>query len=312
MNECIVGEIKLKNSKCFVTCVYRSPSQTVDEMESFLSDFEQTCSSIALESPLCSFVTEDLNAKCTNWWIDGTDNRCGLELYTMSTLLGFSQLINMPTNFEPNKNPSCIDLIFASQPNLVFESGTHSSLYNTCHHQIVYAKLSLKIHFPPPYKREVWHYNRARTDLIKRSIESFDWESAFSTLSVNEQVECLNVTLLNIFRNFIPHETIKCIHKDPPWMNKEIKIALRHKNRLYKKFISGGKKREDEINLRENSDLVANLITTTKASYFSNLGKRLNDPLAGPKKYWSILKRFFEQNKNTYYSSCSRGRYFCN
>ena len=108
----IVGEIKIKNSKCFVTCVYRSPSQTVDEMDSFLSGFEQTCSSIALESPLCSFITGDLNAKCTNWWVDGTNNPCGLELYTMSTFFGYSQLINMPTNCEPNKNPSCIDSDF--------------------------------------------------------------------------------------------------------------------------------------------------------------------------------------------------------
>ena len=273
MNECIVGEIKIKNSKCFVTCVYRSPNQTEDELENFLSELERTCSSIALESPLCSFVTGDLNAKCTNWWDDGTNNNCGLELYTMSTLLGYSQLINVPTNFEPNKNPSCIDLIFASQPNLVFESGTHPSLYNTCHHQIIYAKLSLTIHFPPAYKREVWHYNRAQVDLIKRSIEYFDWERSLAGLSINEQVDCLNNCLINIFRNFIPHETVKCSHKDPPWMNSEIKRALRHKNRLYKKFMSGGK-REDEINLHENSKFVSNLITETKEHYLSSLGKK--------------------------------------
>ena len=35
LNECIVGEIGIKNSKCFVTCVYRSPTQTADELDSF-------------------------------------------------------------------------------------------------------------------------------------------------------------------------------------------------------------------------------------------------------------------------------------
>ena len=97
--------------------------------------------------------------------------------------------------------------------------------------------------------------------------------------------------MLNIFRNFIPHETIKCSNRDPPWLNKEIKNALRHKNRLYKKCISGGLKQEDDNNLRETSNFVSNLITDAKSSYFTNLGKRLNDPLSGPKTYWSILKR---------------------
>ena len=173
---------------------------------------------------------------------------------------------------------------------------THPSLYNTCHHQIIYAKLSLTIHFPPAYKREVWHYNRAQVDLIKRSIEYFDWERSLAGLSINEQVDCLNNCLINIFRNFIPHETVKCSHKDPPWMNNEIKRALRHKNRLYKKFMSGGK-REDEINLHENSKFVSNLITETKEHYLSSLGKKLNDPMTGPKTYWSILKRFLNKIK---------------
>ena len=42
LKECIVGEINVKNSKCFITCVYRSPNQSVDGMKAFLSDLEQT------------------------------------------------------------------------------------------------------------------------------------------------------------------------------------------------------------------------------------------------------------------------------
>ena len=145
INECLVGEVKIKNSKYFVTCVYRSPNRSANETNIFLSGLEQTCSSIALESPLCSFVIGDLNAKSTNWWKEGTNNLCGSELYNITTLLGLSQLIKEPTNFELNRSPSCIDLIFTSQPNLVFECGIHPSLYNTCHHQIIYAKLSLKV-----------------------------------------------------------------------------------------------------------------------------------------------------------------------
>ena len=61
--------------------------------------------------------------------------------------------------------------------------------------------------------------------------------------------------------------------------------------------MSCGRKLEDETVLREYTDFVLNLITTTKESYFSNLGKKLSDPMTGPKTYWSILKRFLNKIK---------------
>ena len=297
LDECVVGEIRINNKKCFVTCIYRSPNQTQDEINIFLSNYDKICSSIALENPFCSFLIGDFNAKCTSWWSNGSNNPCGLDLFNLNNLLGYTQLIREPTNLEPNKSPSCIDLLFASQPNIVSESGVHPSLYTMCHHQIVYAKISLKIYFPPPYEREVWHYKRAQTELIKSSVDRFDWARAFRNRNTNAKVEILNNTLLNIFRNFIPHETIKCKSKDPPWINTEIKNALRKKNRLYKKYISGGRLQNDQINLSEMTLTVSNVITTSKNAYFSNLGERLNDPATSPKSYWAILKRFLNKIK---------------
>ena len=43
---------------------------------------------------------------------------------------------------------SYIDLIFRSQPNLVMESGVHSSLQKTCHHQTVFCQIQLKSTLP--------------------------------------------------------------------------------------------------------------------------------------------------------------------
>ena len=188
LDECVVGKIKVKNSKCFLTSLYRSPSQTAEETNAFLSRLEQIWRNIVLESPTCSFVLGDINAKCTNWWANGINNPCGIELYTLSRLLDYSQLINEPTNFEPNKSPSCIDLIFVSQLNLVVESGGHPSLFNTCHHQIIFEKISFKLFLPSPYEREIWHYSRAQVPLIQRSIKNIDWSRAFENLSLNDQV----------------------------------------------------------------------------------------------------------------------------
>ena len=104
---------------------------------------------------------------------------------------------------------------------MVIESGIHSSVYSSCHHQIVFAKFNLKICHLPPYSREVCHFKEAKTDFIRRALNDFNWERAFSNTNVNEKV-CnnwlsFNNSVLNVLSNFIPHETILCDDKDPRW-----------------------------------------------------------------------------------------------
>ena len=41
--------------------------------------------------------------------------------------------------------PSCIDLLFTSQSNIVMESVVHSSFHQNCHIQIIYANINLKL-----------------------------------------------------------------------------------------------------------------------------------------------------------------------
>ena len=99
----------------------------------------------------------------------------------------------------------CIDLNFTSQPNLVIESVVHSSLKSSCHRQIVFAKFNLKVYYPPSYSREVWHFEEAETDLIRRALNDFIWERAFSNRNVNKKVCILNKSVLNVLSNFKPY-----------------------------------------------------------------------------------------------------------
>ena len=96
---------------------------------------------------------------------------------------------------------------------MVIESGIHSSSHSSCHHHIVFAKFNLKICYPPPYQTEVWHFKEAKTDLIRRALNDFNWERTFSNTNVNEEVCIFNKSALNVLSNFIP--TILCNNKDP-------------------------------------------------------------------------------------------------
>ena len=108
-------------------------------------------------------------------------------------------------------------------------SGVDSSLHSKCHHQIIYAKLNLKIEYHPPYIRKIGNYNRAETNLINCAIENCDCPSLFLGRSVHQQVEIFNKTLLNILHNYIPNKFISCDDKDLPWINEEIKTLIHRK-----------------------------------------------------------------------------------
>ena len=151
-----------------------------------------------------------------------------LKVPSLTSLYGMKQVITEATHILESSS-SCIDLTFSNQSNLIMDSGVHPTLHSKCHYQIIYAKISLKIEYPPPYARKIWNYSRSETDLINCSIESFNWSKLFSGKNVHEQVELFNKTLLNIFHNFIPNKIIVCDDRDPPWMNDEIKKMIKIK-----------------------------------------------------------------------------------
>ena len=120
------------------------------------------------------------------------------------------------------------------------ESGVQSSLHQNSHHQIVFARFNLKVVFPPPYEREVWHFKKANVDHIRRAINGFQWEKSFQNMNVNDMVHLFNRTIKNILHNFIPHEVITCDDRDRPWINSSIERLIQDKNEAYKRFIKEG------------------------------------------------------------------------
>ena len=120
----------------------------------------------------------DFNAKSSNWYNKDITNDEGRKIEIVTSQNGLHQEINEPTRIL-NNSSSFIDLILNSQPNLLIESGVHPSLQPNCHHSIVFAKFNLHIVYPPPYEREIWRYQKANIDLIKRALNSFDWEKRF-------------------------------------------------------------------------------------------------------------------------------------
>ena len=117
------------------------------------------------------------------------------------------------------------------------ESGVYSSLYQNCHHQIIYAKINSNVRYPPPYEREIWYYQHVNVDQIQRAIEQLSCEKSFRNLNINEIVFLFNKTIKNILSSYTPHEKITYGDKDPPWFNKNIKQLIQEKKSTNKSHI---------------------------------------------------------------------------
>ena len=91
-----------------------------------------------------------------------------------------------------------------------------------CHHQIVFAKFDLKVFYPSPYERHVWHYKYANAVQIKNALASFNWEQVLPNNSINKTISVLNETIINFMSNYILNETKVIDDQNPPQMNKRI------------------------------------------------------------------------------------------
>ena len=104
---------------------------------------------------------------------------------------------------------SYINLVFCTNTNVISKHGVDVSIFEKCHHNIIFGKIDIRVPFLPAYVHEVWDYSKANAKNIKKVISSFNWNKAFENLSIDVKVELLNKNLLSIFRNYIPNKKIK-------------------------------------------------------------------------------------------------------
>ena len=66
LNECFVLEINIQNKKGYVIYLYRSPSQSKDDLDQFLVNFEQLISDRMSQNPRFILVTNDFNVRSSS------------------------------------------------------------------------------------------------------------------------------------------------------------------------------------------------------------------------------------------------------
>ena len=126
------GVTTCSKKKVIISVIYRCPSQSNDDLDSFISNFQHLLSNINKRKPSLFVISGDFNAKFSSWWSNDISTIEGSKLYTLTSTKGFDQLIDEPTRIQ-TKSSSRIDLMFTDQQNLSINSGVYASLCTNCH-----------------------------------------------------------------------------------------------------------------------------------------------------------------------------------
>ena len=102
--------------------------------------------------------------------------------------------------------------------------------------------------------------------------------------------------MLNIFHNFIPRKIITFDYKTPEWINKSIKLSLKKRSKLTKKYYSNSTANNNET-LDFQAKECTSLIIESKDKYIAKMSAKIDNVKTVPKTYWQILKKFLSDEK---------------
>lgn len=216
---------------------YRPPGQTSHDKELFLQQLSSSVELAIQLKPSVLMLAGDFNDRCTDWNSDHDQSELGLQLYNLFQLFNLYQMIDSPTRFTPATGTNTLlDLLVTDSPRLVVESGVWPPV-GTSDHCAVYCRIDFKIKKTKPFSRNIWLYDKANIVNLHQHLSRIQWYEMFSNVdNVDDICSAWSSLFLNICSEHIPNKTVTIHPKDKPWLDRELKLIMRRRNRLWRRW----------------------------------------------------------------------------
>ena len=89
LKECLALEVQNENKLSIFCALYRSPSQSSDDFEKFISDLELDLNDMYNLNPFVISIFGDFNARSSNWWDGDITSNEGIQIDSLASLYGF-------------------------------------------------------------------------------------------------------------------------------------------------------------------------------------------------------------------------------
>ena len=126
-----------------------------------------------------------------------------------------------------------IDVIMTSSIDLVERSGVLKS--HISDHYLVYALLKLKISKPPSSYVKVRSYKKYDSQCFISDLERVPWNELFLVDDASDMVDRFSKRFLEVLDSHAPVKSVKVKHRHCPFVNEEIKVLMRDRDRLLKR-----------------------------------------------------------------------------
>jgi hypothetical protein len=292
-------EIKLNHKKILVGSCYRPPGQSADEITTFMSNLEDSLDLAFSQHPESIILLGDLNDTCTTWESDHKKSELGLKLYDYINNHDLHQLIQSPTHVTPYFpfTANILDLVITDSPGYIVNiSHTHLPPIGS-HHQIVHVELKFQYQRDKIYSRDIWDYKNGDYQGLSTALSQVPWSDELNRFDhINEQAISWQNSFLNTCKTYIPNRSIKIRPMNKPWFNHDVKIAIRFRNRNYKRFQRT--KRDDHYADWKRSAREANFtINVAKKRHQDKIKSLLLNTSPNDKTYWKIAKQIYGSKK---------------
>ena len=277
--ETITVEISKPRSKPFiVNCMYRPPNSTVE----LFSAYEKLIEKLDSENKEIILIG-DFNCDWTGVK-SGTMKPQTNKLHEITEAFQFEQMIEQPTRITDHSE-TIIDLVFTNKPELVTNFGViHIGISD---HSLIFLQRKISVPRSEPKlinKRNFKYYN---VDAFRSDLTACLANLTLTIQDPNDMWSEWKDRFLAAADMHAPQETKKVRSVNSPWITKNIRQKMRHRDFLKKKAIQTKSKHYHQAYKKERNEL-NKLIKKTKVEYFTN---QINSCEKNPKEMWKTINK---------------------
>ncbi|KAJ0182642.1 hypothetical protein K1T71_002011 [Dendrolimus kikuchii] len=214
--EHIFIEVEMQHTKVLVG-VYYCPSSSINFFPSFENLLENLVPTYAHTIIMGDFNTCLLKDDNRSISFKSTSESCNLSVLPLCA-----------THHSPNSNPTLLDLMLVSCPDLVSNHGQYSADAFS-YHDLIFLSYQVR---PPKVKSKILlqrNFGGMNVDILRMDALNIDWGSIVNSQFVDQKITLFNSALTGLYDKHAPIRAIKIKHPPAPWLTDEIKIVLTKK-----------------------------------------------------------------------------------
>jgi exonuclease III len=199
-------EITLGVKKIIVGSCYRPPGQSADEVEVFITKFQESIDQVLMHNYESILIFGDFNDTCNIWESDHHASDLGLKFYDLINSSDLHQMVHEPTRIDPPA-ANILDLLITDSPGYIINQKLLPPLGSK--HLVVYTEFKIQYRRDKPFTRHIWDYPKGNYNQLINDLNVIPWEVGLNSFDdIDDITDYWQKSFLQVCSNNIPNRTI--------------------------------------------------------------------------------------------------------